>query len=336
MEIQETDALDAPAAKRIIVTKKIPREWFPETPGFELVFPEEDGFLSRPELYALLEDADAAVALLVDFDAAALEHAPKLAAVSSFGAGYDNIDVKACTQRGVLVVNAPDAVTEPTAEFSIGMIMDTLRTITWRDRQLRNNPGYSWNLAKYPSRLVMNKTLGIVGMGRIGKAVARRALALDMKIAYYQRRRLSEEDEAKYAAHYLPLDELMASSDVVSLHIPLTDETNGMIGAHELSLMKPDAHLVNMARGAVVDEAALLRVLREKKIAGAALDVFVGEPIINPAFKTLDNVILTPHVATDSAEARAIIAQHAVMNLVSALNGERPKNFVNPEVLDRP
>ena len=181
----------------------------------------------------------------------------------------------------------------------------------------------------------MGKTLGIVDMGRIGKAVARRALALRMKIVYYNRHKMSAEDEARYEATYLPLDELLKTADVVSLHTPLTPETEGLIGARELSMMKKTAHLVNMARGPVVDEAALIAALKNHDIAGAALDVFCNEPNINPEFKTLDNVVITPHVGVDSAEARMIIAHHTALNLLPAIGGGVPKYLVNRELLNK-
>ena len=320
---------------KILVTCKMPREWFPDYKDCELVFPDKMGFLTQEELIPLIEDVDGAVILFTYLDENVLKHCKNLKAVTSFGAGYDSINVEDCTRRGIYVCNTPEAVCEPTAEFTIGMILDTLRTITWRDRQLRTNPDYDWGLAKYPSWIAMGKTLGIVGMGRIGKAVARRALALGMKIVYYNRHKMSAEDEARYEATYLPLDELLKTADVVSLHTPLTPETEGLIGARELSMMKKTAHLVNMARGPVVDEPALIAALKNHDIAGAALDVFCNEPNINPEFKTLDNVVITPHVGVDSAEARMIIAHHTALNLLPAIGGGVPKYLVNRELLNK-
>lgn len=312
---------------RILITCRMPREWFPDYADCELVFPEKAGFLTEEELIPLIRDADAAVILFTYLNEAVLKHCTKLKVVTSFGAGYDAINVEDCTKRGIWVCNTPEAVCEPTAEFTIGMILDTLRTITWRDRQMRTNPDYDWGLARYPSWIAMGKTLGIVGMGRIGKSVARRAIALGMKIVYYSRHRMSEEDEAAYQATYADLDTLLRTADVVSLHVPLTPQTEGLIGRGELAKMKPTAHLVNMARGPVVDEDALIEALREKRIAGAALDVFCNEPNINPAFKELDNVVLTPHVGVDSAEARMIIAHHTALNILPVLKGEGEPAF---------
>jgi glyoxylate reductase len=330
--LNETEVLCMQHKYKILVTCKMPQEWFPDYADCELVFPQKTGFLSQEELIPLIADADAAIILFTYLDDAVLRHCTRLKAVTSFGAGYDSINVDDCTRHGVFVCNTPEAVCEPTAEFTIGMILDTLRTITWRDRQLRTNPDYDWGLARYPSWIAMGKTLGIVGMGRIGKAVARRAIALGMNIVYYNRHRLDAQEEALYKASYLPLADLLAQADVVSLHTPLTPQTKGMIGAHELSLMKPTAHLVNMARGPVVDEAALIEALQNKRIAGAALDVFDNEPNINPIFKTLENVVITPHVGVDSAEARMIIAHHTALNLLPALQGRRPKYLVNTQL----
>jgi len=317
---------------KILITCKMPLEWFPDYKDCELIFPEKTGFLTAEELIPLIEDADGAVILFTYLNEEVLKHCKRLKAVTSFGAGYDSINVEDCTKYGVMVCNTPDAVCEPTAEFTIGMILDTLRTITWRDRQMRTNPNYSWGLAAYPSWIAMGKTLGIVGMGRIGKAVARRAIALGMKIVYYSRHQLAAEEEAKYEATYLSLDELLSTADVISLHTPLTPETEGLIGEREFELMKPTAHLVNMARGPVVDEEALLKALRTHRIAGAACDVFVGEPNINPAFMQLDNIVITPHVGVDSAEARMIIANHTSQNLLPAIEGKRPRHLMNEEV----
>ena len=312
---------------KVLITCRMPEEWFSDYADCELVFPEKMGFLTEDELIPLICDADAAVVLFTRLDEAVLKHCKKLKVATSFGAGYEVIDVEACTKRGIWACNVPEAVCEPTAEFTIGMILDTLRTITWRDRQLRTNPDYDWGLARYPSWIAMGKTLGIVGMGRIGKAVTRRAIALGMKIMYYSRHRMSPQDEEKYEASYADLDTLLQTADVVSLHVPLTPQTEGLIGRRQLAMMKPTAHLVNMARGPVVDEEALIEALREKKIAGAALDVFCNEPNINPAFKELDNVVLTPHVGVDSAEARMIIAHHTALNILPVLKGEGTPAF---------
>nr|WP_162990753.1 NAD(P)-dependent oxidoreductase [Maliibacterium massiliense] len=319
--------------KRVLVTYRMPDCIFEKlASSCEVVMPPQGG-LKQSEFLEMLPQFDGVIALFNRVDDAALDAAPRIRVVTAFGAGYDNIDVDACTRHGVLACHIPQAVCEPTAEYSMGMIIDVLRTITWSDRQLRTNPDYLWAPAHYPSRLVMGRTLGIVGMGRIGKAVARRARAFDMRIVYYNRHRLSPGEEARYEATYLPLDELLQSADVVSLHTPLTDETRGLIDARALSRMKSNACLVNMARGPVVDEPALIDALQHRRIAAAALDVFPSEPNINPIYKTLDNVIITPHIATDALEARIIMGEACAENLFCGFAGRRPPFPLNAEAV---
>ncbi|MGI6005559.1 MAG: NAD(P)-dependent oxidoreductase [Christensenellales bacterium] len=319
---------------KIIVDMRLPGECWQHFTDCEVIGPENPSF-TREEFLEKARGCDAAVVLYNNVDDELLDALPSLKAVTSFGAGYDYIDVDACTRHGVVACHIPDSVREPTAEYTIALLLATVRTIPWRDRQLRENPGYSWQMALYPSWIAMGKTLGIVGMGRIGSSVARRAAALDMTVVYYDPHRLSPEEEEKLDIVFMPLDELLKAADIVTLHVPLTPETTGMIGARELALMKPTAHLINMARGPVVDEDALLDALEQKRIAGAGIDVFKDEPHINPRFKALDNVVLTPHFATDPLDVRKIQGEHCARNLLAALRGETPPNILNPQVLDR-
>lgn len=261
-------------------------------------------------------------------DAPLLEKAKKLKIISNYGVGYDKIDVDYAKAHQIIVANTPHAVTAPTADLALGLMLSICRRIAVSDRAARTQTTNSWYNSQLPSVALKGKTLGIVGMGRIGKAVAKRALAFDMKIAYYQRTQLSTDLEKAYQAEYLPLNDLLKRVDVLSLHTPLTPATHHLIGAQELALLKPSSFLINTARGSVVDEKALLKILQNKKIAGAGLDVFDQEPTIPQAFLTLDNVILTPHIGTACQEARADMFEEAIGNLVQFFNGQKVTNRV--------
>ncbi len=237
--------------------------------------------------------------------------------LSNFGAGVDNINLPLATQQGIVVTNTPDQVTEPTAEMALALMLALVRRVAEMDRRLRQDKkAVRWGVMENLGMTLEGKTLGIVGMGRIGKATARRALSFGMRIVYHNRRRLPEAEEKKYDARWLPLEELLATADVVSLHTPLTEKTRHMIGAAAFESMKTTAVLVNTARGAVVDEQALIRALEERQIAGAALDVFEHEPEIPEALLTLDNVVAVPHTGTATPDTRIAIGRQAAQKIL--------------------
>jgi glyoxylate reductase len=269
-------------------------------------------------------------------DTELLDRAPRLKAVANMAVGFDNIDLAAATKRGVKVTNTPEVLTETTADATFALLLAAARRISEGDRMVRRG---GWTLRWSPMMMVghdvYGKTLGIYGLGRIGAAVARRAQGFGMNLAYYDATR-NEGLEQKLGVKYLPFDDLLKESDFLTVHVPLLPTTRKSIGEREIGLMKKTAYLVNTSRGQVIDEGALLKALREKRIAGAAIDVFESEPIGPQSELTrLENVVLTPHLASASIETRTEMAMMAARNLVSALKGEVPPNLVNRDVLGR-
>lgn len=261
-------------------------------------------------------------------DAALIAKANKLKIISNYGVGYDRVDTEVAKSRDIIVANTPDAVTAPTADLALGLMLSLCRRIVASDRAIRNKRLNSWYNSQLPSISLRGKTLGIIGMGRIGKAVAQRASVFGMHIVYYQRNRLNAAIESNYKATYLPLTDLLQQADILSPHIPLSPSTRHLIGAKELALLKPSAFIVNTARGGVFDETALIKALSQGKIAGAALDVFAKEPNIPEAFLTMENVILTPHIGTAPSEARSDMFDEGIQNLVEFFSGKKVTNRV--------
>jgi len=261
-------------------------------------------------------------------DAPLLAKANNLEIISNYGVGYDRIDVNAAKTQQVIVANTPHSVTAPTADLALGLMLSLCRRIAVSDRAIRQKTTQNWYNSQLPSTTLKGKKLGIVGMGRIGKAVAERAKVFGIEIFYFQRNRLSEEIEKKYHATYLPFQDLLKTVDILSPHIPLTTSTRHLFGAKELALLKPTAFIINTARGSVFEEHALIKVLQEGKIAGAGLDVFAKEPAVPDAFLTMENVILTPHIGTACKEARADIFEEAIGNLVEYFSGQEVTNRV--------
>lgn len=261
-------------------------------------------------------------------DAALLAKARNLKIISNYGVGYDRIDADVAKKQQIIIANTPNAVTAPTADLALGLMLSLCKRIAVSDRAIRNKTIKTWFNSQLPSISLKGKILGIIGMGRIGKAVAERAKVFGLKIIYFQRNALDPATEKKYQATYLPLNDLLQQADILSPHIPLTPSTRHLIGAKELALLKPSAFIINTARGSVFDEAALIEVLQKGKIAGAALDVFDKEPTIPAAFLNMENVILTPHIGTASTEARADMLTEAIQNLVEYFNGKEITNRV--------
>jgi glyoxylate reductase len=255
-----------------------------------------------------------------------------LKVVANVAVGYDNIDVRAATQRGIVVTNTPGAVTEATADLTWGLLLSIARRIAEGDRFIRAGKWHEWQFMFLLGCDVYDRTLGVIGMGRIGQAVARRAQGFGMRVLYHNRQRLAAGVEKALGATWVELPTLLQQADFVSVHVPLTAETVRLIGAAELRLMQPTAYLINTARGAVIDEAGLVRALTEGWIAGAALDVFEREPEVPQALLALENVVLVPHIGSASVATRTRMAVMAAENLLALLRGDRPPNMVNPEV----
>lgn len=298
------------------------------------VFESEEEPVPYDLIHDKVREIDGLLCLLTDkVDARIIDAGKRLKVISNYAVGYDNIDVEMATKRGIYVTNTPGVLTETTADLTWAILMAIARRVVEADRYVREGRWiHAWGPKMMLGTDVHSKTLGIIGLGRIGSAMAKRALGFNMKVIYYDIIRRGDL-EKELGLEYKPLDELLSEADYVTLHVPLTKETHHMIGERELSLMKRTAYLINTSRGAVIDERALSKALKEKRIAGAALDVFEKEPIEteNPLLE-LENVVLTPHIGSASVETRKKMAMMAAENLVSVLRGEEPPNLVNPEV----
>lgn len=256
-----------------------------------------------------------------------------LKAVCNMAVGYNNIDVAAATRAGIMVTNTPDVLNETTADFAWALLLATARRVTESEHWLRAGKWQKWRYDSFLGADVHGSTLGIIGMGRIGQAIARRSTGFNMRVIYHNRTRLASDLEARANnAKYVSKEELLTNADHVMLALPYSAEAHHTIGAAELTLMKPTATLINIARGGIVDDAALIAALRAGRIAAAGLDVFENEPAFDPAFLTLSNVVLTPHIASASESTRRAMANCAADNLIAALTGTIPPNILNPEV----
>ena len=298
---------------------------FPE--DFQIIKPESGSF-TYEELLEKIEDVDAFIPMFdLKVPAELILAGKNLKIISNVGVGFNNIDIKTAAEHNTIVCNTPTPVTEPTAELAMTLMGAVARGIVLSDKNVRNS-SVKWGVLENISRGIYGKTLGIVGFGRIGQATARRAVASGMKVIYYSRRRVSEDIEKLYGAEYKTLEELLCEADFISLHTPLTEETHHLINAQNLQLCKPTAFIVNTARGAVIDEKALIEALKSCKIAGAALDVYENEPIVSAELLELDNVVLVPHIGTATREGRNEMAAEATQNVISFFKGGKMHRVV--------
>jgi glyoxylate reductase len=290
--------------------------------------------ISRADLLKRVADKDGLVCLLTEkVNDELLNAAPKLRIAATVSVGYDNIDVPACTRHRVVATNTPGVLDDTTADFAWTLIMAIARRLLEGDAWIRSGTWPGWDLDQLVGGDVWGKTLGIIGFGRIGRGVARRASGFNMRIVYNDAVRAPAQAEQELHAEFVNRDTLFRESDFISLHVPLMSETRHLICAENLEKMKPTAYLVNTSRGPVVDEAALAHALENKKIAGAALDVFENEPKVHPALLPRKDVILTPHIASASLETRTKMAVMAANNLVAFFEGRRPPNALNADAL---
>ncbi|TMD42897.1 MAG: D-glycerate dehydrogenase [Chloroflexi bacterium] len=259
--------------------------------------------------------------------------APHLRVIANYAVGYNNVDVAAATRRGVLVTNTPGVLTEATADLAFALLLAVARRVVESDRFLRQGKFKGWKADLLLGNDVYGRTLGIIGFGRIGQAVARRGLGFNMSILYSDARRVGPEVESELRAQYVPLDELLRKADYVTIHADLNDQTRHMIGERELKLMGPEHYLINAARGPIVDEKALVRALKERWIKGAGLDVYEKEPQTEAGLTDCWNAVLLPHLGSATVTARAAMAETAASNLIAAVEGQRPPNLVNPDAL---
>lgn len=295
-----------------------------------------DRLLTKQELMEEVKEADGLLCLLPDtIDGEIMSVNANLKIISDYAVGYNNIDIVEATRRGIMVTNTPGVLTDTTADLAWALIMSIARRIVEADKFTRAGKFKRWTPMLFLGSDVYHSTLGIIGLGRIGRAVAKRAVGFEMRVLYTDVERAPREIENELRVEFVPLDELLSSSDFVTLHVPLVPETQHLIGAEELKMMKKTAYLVNAARGPLVDERALVRALREKWIAGAALDVYENEPALTPGLSELDNVVVVPHIGSASRATREKMAVMAATNLVAGLKGEVPPNLVNKEVVGK-
>jgi len=294
----------------------------------------DDNIYSAAELADRLKDKDGLFATMSErVTPELLAACPRLKAICNMAVGYNNIDVDAATRAGVIVTNTPDVLNETTADFGWALLMAAARRITEAEHWLRAGQWRKWTYDCFVGADLHGSTLGIMGMGRIGQAIARRSTGFGMQVIYHNRSRLAPELEAQANnARYVGREELLRTADHVLLVMPYSPALHHTIGAAEIALMKPSAVLVNIARGGIVDDAALIRALRERRIAAAGLDVYENEPAFNPDFLSLSNVVLTPHIASASVKTRLAMADCAADNLIAALAGQTPPNLLNPAV----
>ncbi len=289
--------------------------------------------ITREELFKRIPEKQGLVCLLTEkVDDQLLRAAPKLKIVANVAVGYDNIDVPACTKRGVAVTNTPGVLDETTADFAWTLMMAIARRLGEGETLARSGNWKGWDLDQLVGTDVWGKTLGLVGFGRIGRAMARRAGGFQMKVLYTDVQRADESVEKQFNAEYRDFNTLLAEADFVSVHVPLSEETRGLFEAAKFYRMKPTAYLINTSRGPVVDEAALVAALEGKKIAGAALDVYENEPFIHPGLKR-PNVVLAPHIASASIETRTKMSVIAAENVRDFFENKKPANILNPEVI---
>ena len=317
---------------KVVITRGI----FPEVVDalrsrFEVVHNDDDRPWPAEELATRMQGASGAMATVMDkFDEPLLARCPQLKVISNIAVGYNNIDVPACTRRRIRVTNTPGVLDDTTADLTWSLLMAAARRISEADAYVRRG---DWKIAfgvqYFLGQDIHHATLGIIGMGRIGQAVARRARGFDMRVIYHNRSRLPGDEEKRLGAQWVERDALLAQADFVVVMAPYSPATHHLVGAAEIAKMKPTAILVNSARGGVVDDAALAAALKEKRIAGAGLDVFEGEPKLNPGFAKLPNVVLTPHIGSASRATRVVMCNLAAANMTAVLEGREPQNPVN-------
>jgi glyoxylate reductase len=301
---------------------------------FEVDYGRPGEQISRGELLKRVADKEGLICLLTEkVDEEVLAAAPKLRIAATVSVGFDNIDVAACTKHKVVATNTPGVLDDTTADFAWTLLMAIARRVLEGDEWMRSGTWPGWDLDQLLGGDVWGKTLGIMGFGRIGRGVARRAQGFQMRVLYSDAVRAPADVEKDLRAEFVDRDRLFRESDFISLHVPLLPDTRHLISKENLDKMKPTAYLINTSRGPVVDEAALAEALERKKIAGAALDVFEAEPKANPALLGRKNVILTPHIASASIETRTKMAVMAANNVVACFEGKRPPDALNADAL---
>lgn len=320
---------------KVLVTRRLPPKAMALLEDhFEVTCNPHDRVLTREEILAEVRGKDGLLPLLTDrVDGPLMDAAgDRLRIIANYAVGYNNIDLEAATGRGIAVTNTPGVLTDTTADLTMALLLGVARRIVEADAFLRAGRYESWAPLLLLGADVHGKTLGLIGFGRIGRAVAKRAAGFDMRILYHDHRRAEAEVEQAYGAAYVEMDVLLRESDFVSVHVPLLPETRHLLGAGAFSRMKYEAFVINTSRGEVIDEKALARALEEKRIAGAGLDVFEHEPQVTPELLRMPNVVLLPHIGSASVETRTKMGLIAAENLIACFQGRMPPNCLNPEV----
>jgi lactate dehydrogenase-like 2-hydroxyacid dehydrogenase len=320
------------AKPKVLVTRPVQPEALKEVAQFcEVDIHAVDEPMPQAVLCQKIVDADAVMPCGMRLTEEAISSALRLRVVANIGAGYDNVDLDACTRRGILVTNTPDVLSEATADLAFALLLAAGRRVVEGDSIVRQGkwPHWQWNFLWGAD--LHGRTLGLYGCGRIGQAVARRARGFSMRVLYHSRNRISADIEGQLGAEQVDFSTLLKESDFLSIHAPLTPKTHQIIGSAEFAMMKPTAVIINTARGSIIDEGALVRALQSGLIRAAGLDVFEHEPKVHPDLIGMSNVVLMPHAGSATAETRLNMALLASTNLIAALNGKRPPNLVNHE-----
>jgi glyoxylate reductase len=322
---------------KILVTARVPEEVLARlAQQHQVEAYDKDQPMARQRLLQRVADKEGLLCTITDrVDEELLDHAPVLKVIANNAVGFEHIDLEAATRRGVPVTNTPGVLTDSTADLTLALILASARRLVEGDRRVREGKFQYWAPLNFLGEDVSGKTMGIIGFGRIGQAVARRAAGFGMKLIYYSRTRLQPSREHELQVSFAPLETLLREADFVTLHVPLSPQTRHLIGSREFQLMKPSAYLINTARGPVVDEGALVDALRRGQIRGAGLDVYEREPELTPGLADLANVVLLPHVGSATIETRTRMAQMAAENLLAGLRGDQPPNCLNWSSLKR-
>ncbi len=317
--------------KKILIAYRLKPEGLKALEGnYDVTLPKDKSYFTKEEVMEQIEEYDVFVPNFSFYtDKEIIERGKNLELISNYGVGFNNIDVDYATEKGIVVTNLPNSTREPTAELAFALLLGAARRIGYYDRKLRTPEGVSWGVYADSGLPVYGKTLGIIGMGRIGQSLARRAVASGMDIVYHNRNRLDEAIEKQYDAKYVLMDELLTGSDFISLNAPSTPETYQLIGEKEFNMMKPTAVFINTARGNMVNEKDMIAALRGNKIWAAGLDVFENEPNIDPELLELDNVLLAPHAGTKTVEDRINMSIEMTHNIVGFYEGKYPVSRVN-------
>ena len=336
MNTPANTSINNPKPKILVARAIFPEALAKLEESYEVHSNQSDKILTPEELKKALSEVDGAlVAGSERIDAAALAQAKNLKVVANISVGYNNFDVPAITAAGVMATNTPDVLTDTTADFGFALLMATARRITESEHWVRAGKWDQWSIVNNPLGMDLHhSTVGIIGMGRIGQGIAKRALGFGMKVIYHNRSHLSDADEKACSATYVSKEELLRTADHVVLVLPYTAQNHHTIAAAEIAMMKPSATLINIARGGIVDDVALAQALQSGKIFAAGLDVFEGEPQVHPELLKCSNIVLAPHIASATEKTRRAMVDLAVENLRAVLDGKKPPSLINTELLE--